>query len=193
MTEDDPVERAVALIKIGKKQEARAILEDVLKHDKDNVRAWASMYSVSTGTEEATFFLHQVLRLRPDNEWALERLDRLKREVTHKQPELMPTPLPHVQQPPGPSDALVAAAQMKDFTSSAILTFFLYLLLFVPGLIFNIMYLREAERIRKLAGRAPTGMGCLQILFVVNLSILMIVFIVFCVLPLFGAALVGGS
>jgi len=196
MAQDDPVERAVGLIKAGNKQDARAILKDVLQQDNRNVRAWASLYSTSKDAEEAAFFLQQVLRLRPGNEWALERLSRLEKEATTKQPIAAPSSALHGQQSiqqSGPSDALVAAAQMKDFTSSAILTFFLYLLFFIPGLIFNIMYLREAERVQRLAGRKPTGMGCLQLLLIVNLGVLMIVFIVLCVLPVFGVALIGGT
>lgn len=87
------------------------------------------------------------------------------------QPPSQYTSAPMVIQQTGYDDALRAAAQMKDFTTPAVVTFFLYLLFFIPGLIVNIMYLNEAGRIKKIAGRQPTGMGCLQALLIVNLCL----------------------
>lgn len=68
-----------------------------------------------------------------------------------------------------------------SFTNKAVLTFFLYWLAYIPGLIFNIMYLNEANNIKKETGRTPEGMGCLWATligsFVPVLFVCMIVFI----------------
>lgn len=52
-------------------------------------------------------------------------------------------------------------AEQRSFTGSAVLVFALYLLLWVPGLIANILYLNEARRVKRIIGRSPSGIGCL--------------------------------
>jgi hypothetical protein len=99
------------------------------------------------------------------------------------------SPAPMVVQQPGYNNALWAAAQMKDFTTPAVVTFFLYLLFFIPGLIVNIMYLSEAGRIKKITGRQPTGMGCLQVMLVVNLCLIGLACLFACGLPFLGLGL----
>jgi hypothetical protein len=74
-----------------------------------------------------------------------------------------------------------AMAEQRSFTTSAVIVFFLYFLLWLPGLIFNIVYLREARANQKILGRAPGGMGCLWVL------------LVFGFLPVVAACTVFGS
>ncbi|MCB2153493.1 hypothetical protein KQI84_01290 [bacterium] len=56
----------------------------------------------------------------------------------------------------------VVAAQ-KSYLGPAATSLFLYALCFLPGLLFNLVWLREARRAEDIAGRQPAGMGCLYL------------------------------
>lgn len=73
-----------------------------------------------------------------------------------------------VAQPPQ-FDYERAAARSKSYTGSAVLTFFLYWLFWLPGLIVNIIFLKEAKQNERMAGRSLPGVGCLQILLWVQI------------------------
>ena len=62
-----------------------------------------------------------------------------------------------------------AIARQKSYVGAAILTFFLYWLLWLPGLIFNLMYISDARKTRQVAGQSPSGYGCLLVLFWVQI------------------------
>jgi len=62
----------------------------------------------------------------------------------------------------------ITAARMKSYTGSAVLVFFLYWLFYLPGLIVNYMYLQEAKRMEKVAGKSLPGTGCLSVMLWVN-------------------------
>lgn len=62
-----------------------------------------------------------------------------------------------------------ALAEAKSYTTQAVITFFLYGLFWLPGLIFNIMYLNEARENQRIVGRPPAGMGCLWLLLWFNI------------------------
>jgi hypothetical protein len=53
------------------------------------------------------------------------------------------------------------AAAGRSFTTPAIITLVLWFVFWVPGLIANIVYLKEATNVEKLTGRTPEGKGCL--------------------------------
>ena len=59
------------------------------------------------------------------------------------------------------------AAVARDFTTPAIITLVLYLVLWLPGLIANIVYLLQARDTERLTGRKPDGAGCLLALAIV--------------------------
>lgn len=59
--------------------------------------------------------------------------------------------------------------QEKSYVGSSVIVFLLYLLCYVPGLIFNIMWLSEADEWRKKNGSKPSGYGCLLIMFLVGI------------------------
>lgn len=63
-----------------------------------------------------------------------------------------------------------AAARMKSYTGSAVLVFFLYWLFFLPGLIVNYIYYREAKRMAQLAGNSLPGQGCLGFMLWFNVA-----------------------
>jgi Skp family chaperone for outer membrane proteins len=60
-----------------------------------------------------------------------------------------------------------AILRTQDLTSAAVLTFILYLLFWLPGLIVNLVYLDKASRIKRSAGQEPAGAGCLIALLVI--------------------------
>jgi hypothetical protein len=57
-------------------------------------------------------------------------------------------------------------AYSRSFTGSAVLTLVLYLFLWLPGLIANIVFLKEANKVEQLTGKAPEGKGCLLAMLV---------------------------
>jgi hypothetical protein len=61
-----------------------------------------------------------------------------------------------------------AIAQNKSYVSSAVITFVTYWFLWLPGLIFNIMYLQDARKSERIAGQSLPGTGCLWILLIIN-------------------------
>ena len=68
--------------------------------------------------------------------------------------------------PPNPQNNPYAAWQTqaafsKSFTTPAIICLLLYIFLWVPGLIANIIYLNEAHKVATLTGTKPEGQGCL--------------------------------
>lgn len=81
-------------------------------------------------------------------------------------PALLPTPQHHYQ--PQPSPVYVQhIAPAKSFTTPAVITMILYLVLWLPGLIANLVYLNEANAARQQSGVEPEGRGCLLALIVV--------------------------
>lgn len=81
--------------------------------------------------------------------------------------------------------------QNQSFTNKAVIAFLLYWVGYVPGLIFNIMYLMEARRVEGETGRTPSGYGCLWATLIGSLVpaalLLMVCFL------LFAAAASGGA
>lgn len=55
----------------------------------------------------------------------------------------------------------------KSYTTPAIITLILYIFLWIPGLIANILYLIEANKTKTITGRTPDGYGCLWLLLIV--------------------------
>jgi hypothetical protein len=121
MSSQNSVQDAIALIKSGQREEARAILTGILKDDKDNLAAWAGMVQVATSREEAAACLKQVLRLKPGDPWASRQLEKLE----PAQPEPTPTappppPSAPAYAPPAPSSTppAPAAQESADFMAS---------------------------------------------------------------------------
>ncbi len=79
------------------------------------------------------------------------------------------------------SEAERAAARMKSYTGSAVIVFVLYIFFFLPGLIVNYIYYKEAKRMQQIAGQSLPGQGCLGFMLWLN--------VIFLVLGLFVAVL----
>jgi hypothetical protein len=68
----------------------------------------------------------------------------------------------------------------QSFTGKAVITLVLYFILWVPGLIANILFYKEAREVKRVTGHAPHGMGCLSVMFwasVVPLILLIVIII----------------
>ncbi len=63
------------------------------------------------------------------------------------------------------------AAALRSYTKEALHTLILYQLLWIPGLIANIAYLKAANNDRKVSGINPQGRGCLQALLIVHIGV----------------------
>jgi hypothetical protein len=53
------------------------------------------------------------------------------------------------------------SAYNRSFTNAAILTLVLYFVLWIPGLIANVVYLLESMKVQRITGESPEGQGCL--------------------------------
>ena len=63
-----------------------------------------------------------------------------------------------------------SAARMQSYTGKAILVLVLYLVLWLPGFIANILFHSEARRMEKKAGEGLPGTGCLAPMLYLNLA-----------------------
>ncbi len=55
----------------------------------------------------------------------------------------------------------------RSYTSPAVLTLVLYFVLWIPGLIANLVYYNQAKSDMALTGHEPEGYGCLKSLLIV--------------------------
>jgi len=81
-----------------------------------------------------------------------------------------------------------ALAGSKSYVSAAVITFVAYIFFWLPGLIFNIMYINDARRTQEIAGHSLPGVGCLWALLIINLLGLVLLMLFFC-----GTVRVNGS
>ena len=65
-------------------------------------------------------------------------------------------------------------AEGQRFTRKAVVTAVLYLLLLVPGVVANVVFWRQADRVENLTGIAPPGKGCLTAMLVVAAIVLVL-------------------
>lgn len=59
------------------------------------------------------------------------------------------------------------AAATRDYTTPAVLTLVLYFVMWLPGLVANIIYFMQASEDERITGHPPRGKGCLLALLVV--------------------------
>lgn len=79
------------------------------------------------------------------------------------------------EKPKRDQDALrVALARDKSYTTSAIITLIAYWVMWLPGLILNVIFLREARANERIAGHSLPGVGCLRWLLILNLVWLLV-------------------
>lgn len=66
----------------------------------------------------------------------------------------------------------------SSFTGKAVITLVLYFIFWIPGLIANILFYKEAKEVRRVTGHAPQGMGCLSFMFWASVVPLILLFVV---------------
>jgi hypothetical protein len=112
MSDRAAVQRAVELIKAGRKADARDALKAVIAKDRDDPLAWAAMVQAVESRQEAIFCLKQVLRLKPGDAWATDRLRRLEGAAAPPSPNFKQVPpfLP-ASEPSSPPVAVPASGQ----------------------------------------------------------------------------------
>ena len=132
------------------------------------------------------------------------RLGHMAAPLVHVPPVALqpPVPQPPVSQPapqwPPPSKGAMTGdefdrigmrtlALSKSYVGVAFLTWFLYWLLYIPGLIMNIVYLQEANRLKQATGVTPSGKGCLDALLVIYVWVPLAVGILALILAAVGA------
>jgi hypothetical protein len=93
--------------------------------------------------------------------------------------------------PHSPVELRRAIALERSYLGPAAIVFLLYWLWWIPGFIFNILWRLEAEETRRLTGTAPSGIGCLTIMFIVGL--LPLAFYGLLTLTLLGATVAGAA
>lgn len=107
MSTEDPLRQALALLRAGQKSPARELLRALLLQNRDNPAAWATLAQAAENDREAIFCLQQVLRLKPGDAWATQRLQALTAAPPPQaQPPSPATPIsaPSVKRlPPEPS------------------------------------------------------------------------------------------
>jgi hypothetical protein len=79
----------------------------------------------------------------------------------------------------------------KSYTTPAVITLVLYCVLWIPGLIANIVYLVEANKTREITGTNPDGYGCLWALLITICIVPAIGGGIFLILLILGAAMAG--
>jgi hypothetical protein len=79
-----------------------------------------------------------------------------------------PTPIARI-----PSEMERAIARQKSYVGASVVTFLVYWLFYLPGLIVNLMYLSDANKTSDLAGQKPSGYGCLVFMLILGLLPLM--------------------
>jgi predicted secreted Zn-dependent protease len=84
---DDLIRHALELARAGDRQQAAAILRDVLRRDPSQVNAWKLLAFVSTDDEEALYAARRALHLDPNDAYVRDRLRALE------PPEEIPAPV----------------------------------------------------------------------------------------------------
>src|SRR5262245_25065469 len=75
---DDRLERAISFVQSGKMEEARDLLEQVLREDRTNIPAWHWYAQTWQNAKDKFRVWEACLRFNPDNELAQENLRDLR-------------------------------------------------------------------------------------------------------------------
>jgi hypothetical protein len=75
------LKQAADLIKLGKTKPARGLIIDVLRADPDNVQAWYMLSFAVPKVDRQIYALQQTIRLEPDHQKAISRLEKLGGEI----------------------------------------------------------------------------------------------------------------
>ena len=96
---------------------------------------------------------------------------------------------PYPQQYQPQPDYVRQAAATRSYTTPAVITLVLYFVLWLPGLIANIVYLSAANSDKNVSGIAPQGRGCLVALLIVFIGLPFFACVGFFALSVLGAGM----
>lgn len=85
---DDRLERAIGFVQSGKMEEARELLEEVLKEDRTNIPAWHWYAQTWQNSKDKLRVWEACLRFNPDDERAKERLRDLRPREQVTEPKI---------------------------------------------------------------------------------------------------------
>ena len=76
--------QAAEALQIGKREEARQVLEDLLAREPEDAEAWQLLFSALRDSLEKADCLEQVVRIRPSDELARQNLDQYRLSVEYR-------------------------------------------------------------------------------------------------------------
>jgi len=74
---EDLLVQGMAAVKAGNVQQARQLLEEVIRHNPNDERAWGLFYKVAASDEDRLECLKEILRINPNNQQAIRNYDDL--------------------------------------------------------------------------------------------------------------------
>jgi ferric-dicitrate binding protein FerR (iron transport regulator) len=121
-------EQAIAHIKAGEIENARPLLIEVLKQNPADENAWLWMTKCVTETEQKRYCFERVLKINPQNQYAIRELRHLTRPVS---PPTQPkTSQPEPVQPVQPVPKRGLGDVILTFATFAISVFLILLCLY---------------------------------------------------------------
>jgi hypothetical protein len=153
---------ALELIKKGQKQQARSIVRDILRQDRENVAAWWLMANLLEDEEKVLKCLHQLLQLDPEHRGAQRKLSSMRSDLAH---HFAPPPAEIKEKPiqerliAPPSEQANAKSSRSSFAQRSVgIAFAVLSLLIVFGLslviLFNMVF-NSGSSLTDNAGNTP--------------------------------------
>ena len=81
MTNDEAIQQAVNLARSGERAAARQLLENTVRQEPQNARAWYLLSQLVDTSKQTIYCLEKVLEVDPTNEQAITRLEKLKQSA----------------------------------------------------------------------------------------------------------------
>lgn len=190
-TADERLRQASQYLKSGEKVSAKPIIASVLKEDPYNAQAWYLAAYIYDDDDKRIQALEKALSIDPQHTGAQKALNKLRPvdELDSMINALPPSrnsgqrgnhgTVVYVNQPDNP---MVTAARMKSYTGAAVGIFVLYWLMWLPGVIVNLIYYNDLKRNEQLAGYSLPGGGAIRFMWVLFGFIPIALFIVYLVL-----------
>ncbi|MBN1284207.1 MAG: hypothetical protein JXB47_02300 [Anaerolineae bacterium] len=114
---DQIVKQGIKAFKAGKRQEARALLEQALGQDERHEMAWLWMSAVVEKPEEQEICLENVLAINPDNQNAQKGLETVRKRLAASAPRPAP-PEPASSPPAARPDPPAQEAEFEFFSQA---------------------------------------------------------------------------
>ena len=152
----DLLQKASDLAESGQMDRARSLVLKAIQNDKRDVEAWWALAHVANSDSERKYAIDQVLKLEPNHMHALHMRDQIKAGS-----------IGHIKKGGRIHDKASTSyvSQDVDYSTKAVVTLILYLVLPFIGIATNLFFLYEARKFRRTNGYAARNVGCLYQLF----------------------------